>query len=199
MSLAKEQFKKMVQDVLEGATFELKEDLGDIIISINCGDLKNILTLLKTKLGFDMLLSVTAIDHMDDADERFEVVYHILSLSNRKVIRVKAFVSEKICEVDSVVDLWSGANFMEREVWDMYGIKFAGHPDLRRILMYDEFVGHPLRKDYPLQAKQPRVRLIHPEVSNTARDMLRNDLVQINKSKINSPQIKDGPQIKNGN
>ena len=96
------------------------------------------------------------------------------------------WVPENDPVVDSMVELWPGADFMEREVWDMYGIKFKGHPDLRRILMYDEFVGHPLRKDYPVQAKQPRVPLLNPEVRNTAVDMKRAALVTINPRKMAS-------------
>jgi NADH:ubiquinone oxidoreductase subunit C len=68
----------------------------------------------------------------------------------------------------------------------MYGVKFAGHPDLRRILMYDEFVGHPLRKDYPVQGKQPRIRMLNPEVRNTAVDMVRAPLISINRKKQKS-------------
>ena len=90
-------------------------------------------------------------------------------------------------EVDSLTGLWSVTNFLEREVWDMYGIKFKNHPDLRRIMMYDEFEGHPLRKDYPVQGKQPRVQLRHPEVENTARLMQRPALVQINSKKEKDP------------
>jgi NADH:ubiquinone oxidoreductase subunit C len=70
---------------------------------------------------------------------------------------------------------------MEREAWDMYGVTFKGHPDQRRILMYDEFEGHPLRKDYPVQGKQPRIPLRSPEVRNTAVDMARPNLVSINR------------------
>jgi len=116
------------------------------------------------------------------SEDRFEIVYHLLSIPGLKRLRIKVALSEDKPEIDSATDLWTAANFLEREVWDMYGIKFRGHPDLRRILMYEEFQGHPLRKDYPVQAKQPRVPLRMPEVENTARDMKRPTLVQIRKS-----------------
>ncbi|RMG44169.1 MAG: NADH-quinone oxidoreductase subunit C [Candidatus Dadabacteria bacterium] len=141
---------------------------------------------LDTELGFNILLSVTAVDWLDKRENRFEVVYHLLSLQHLHRLRVKIDVPENNPEVDSLIDLWKSANFMERECWDMYGIKFKGHPNLKRILMYDEFKGHPLRKDYPVQGKQPRVPLRHPEVRNTAVDMHRPPLVKINKRKEKS-------------
>ncbi|MBN8547960.1 MAG: NADH-quinone oxidoreductase subunit C [Deltaproteobacteria bacterium] len=139
-------------------------------------------SVLKTEseFRFDFLVNVTAVDWMDAHPERFEVVYHLMSVPLRWRLRVKIEVPEQKPEVDSLCGLWNSANFMEREAWDMLGITFKGHPDVRRILMYDEFVGHPLRKDYPVQAKQPRVRLLNPEVRNTAVDMQRPALVKIN-------------------
>jgi NADH-quinone oxidoreductase subunit C len=129
---------------------------------------------------FDMFVSVTVVDWMDSAEERFEVVYHLLSLSTNARLRVRVWAPEGDAVVDSVSDLWPGADFMEREAWDMYGVVFRGHPNLRRILMYDEFKGYPLRKDYPVQGKQPRIPLRAPEVRNTAIDMKRPELVAIN-------------------
>jgi NADH-quinone oxidoreductase subunit C len=120
---------------------------------------------------------------MDERDDRFEVVYHLLGLGSMLRVRIKIAVPEHKPEVASLVPLFSSANFMEREVWDMYGISFKGHPDLRRILMYEEFKGHPLRKDYPVQGKQPRVALRYPEVENTAREMVRGELVAIRSRK----------------
>ena len=167
---------------------ESQVNLGDAVVRIEAEGMLDFFRILKldTELNFNMLISVTATDWMDEGQERFEVVYHFLSLEKLHRLRVKIWVSEENPEVDSVVELWPGANFMEREVWDMYGIRFAGHPDLRRILMYDEFKGFPLRKDYPLQGKQPRIPLRSPEVRNTAIDMRRPSLVQ-----IGSPKTKD--------
>ncbi|MBI2069953.1 MAG: NADH-quinone oxidoreductase subunit D [Elusimicrobia bacterium] len=87
--------------------------------------------------------------------ERFVVVYHFYSSSLRHRIRLHVPVEEKAAELDSLTSLWPAANWLEREVWDMYGIRFKGHPNLKRILMYEEFIGHPLRKDYPVNQRQP--------------------------------------------
>ena len=88
---------------------------------------------------------------------RFVVVYHLFSLPLKHRLRVEVPVEEADAEVDSLTSLWAGADWLEREVWDMFGIRFRGHPNLKRILMYDEFVGHPLRKDYPVNKRQPLI------------------------------------------
>ena len=88
---------------------------------------------------------------------RFVVVYHFYSMTLKHRLRLVVPVDEDVAEVDSLTSLWPAANWLEREVWDMFGINFRGHPDLKRILMYDEFEGHPLRKDYPVKKRQPLV------------------------------------------
>jgi NADH-quinone oxidoreductase subunit C len=154
---------------------------GEVLVSVESRSLVPFLARCKSDpaLRFGMLLDVTAVDWMDERPERFELVYQLLSIPFQNRLHVRVRVAEGAPEVDSVVPLWSSANFLEREVWDMFGIRFRGHPDLRRILMYEEFVGHPLRKDYPVQGKQPRIALRAPEVENTARRMDRPDLVTI--------------------
>jgi NADH-quinone oxidoreductase subunit C len=118
-------------------------------------------------LDFNFLMDITAVDYLT-RPERFEVVYHLYSLSKNHRLRVKVRVPEKNPEVDSLVHLWKSANWLEREVWDMYGIRFKGHPDLRRVLMYEQFEGYPLRKDYPANWRQPLVE--HREIEGTFCD-----------------------------
>jgi len=88
---------------------------------------------------------------------RFAVVYHFFSVTHKHRLRLVVPLDEVDAEVDSLVPLWGGANWLEREVWDMFGIRFQDHPDLKRILMYEEFEGHPLRKDYPVNKRQPLI------------------------------------------
>ena len=102
-------------------------------------------------------MDLTAVDYLNRKDPRFEIVYHLYSLNHNVRLRVKIPVSEDDCSVDSIWSLWKTVNWYEREVWDLYGIKFNGHPDLRRILLYEEFKGHPLRKDYPINKRQPLI------------------------------------------
>ncbi|MEN6626924.1 MAG: NADH-quinone oxidoreductase subunit C [Candidatus Sumerlaeia bacterium] len=102
-------------------------------------------------LAFDILVEITAIDYLEAGREpRFDVVYALLSLAHHHRIRLRAPVPEADCRIRSIVPLWKGADFLEREVFDMFGIVFDGHPDLRRILMPDNWEGYPLRKDFPL-------------------------------------------------
>ncbi len=90
-------------------------------------------------------------------DVRFVVVYHFYSQEHKHRLRLVVPVEEAEAELDSLTTLWAGANWLEREVWDMFGIRFRGHPDLKRILMYEEFEGHPLRKDYRVNKRQPLI------------------------------------------
>ena len=137
-------------------------------------------------LDFDMLSDLTAVDYLDnrgldnrgldnrgldnrgldsrgaqrrdgDHSPRFEVVYHLYSIIHNHRLRVKVGIDLGDCEVESAVSIWPAANWMEREAFDLYGIRFSNHPDLRRILLYEEFEGHPLRKDYPKTRRQPLV------------------------------------------
>jgi NADH-quinone oxidoreductase subunit C len=113
---------------------------------------------LKVEQGFDMLVDVTAVDYLEypDATDRFGVVYCLLNTASGERLIVKTFVNPPDPELRSVYSLWRGADWMEREVFDMFGITFTGHPDLRRILMPDEFTAFPLRKDYPRQGRGER-------------------------------------------
>jgi NADH-quinone oxidoreductase subunit C len=106
--------------------------------------------------AFNLLVDLTAVDFLG-REPRFEVVYHLYSLRLNHRLRVKIRVTEDEAWVPSVSSVWKAANWLEREVWDMFGIRFTDHPDLRRILMYEEFRGHPLRKDYRVDRRQPLV------------------------------------------
>jgi NADH-quinone oxidoreductase subunit C len=103
-----------------------------------------------------MLIDLTAVDYLGQVP-RFELVYHLLSLRHGHRVRIKARVAEEAPEIDTATPVWPAANWMEREVWDLYGIRFRGHPDPRRLLLYEEFEGHPLRKDYPKEKRQPLI------------------------------------------
>jgi NADH-quinone oxidoreductase subunit C len=116
-------------------------------------------------LEFDLLVDITAVDNLKfpgrEDGPRFEVVYHLYSTVHNHRLRLKVRVEEDDAHVPTASLLWPIANWLEREVWDMFGVRFDGHPDLRRLLLYEEFVGHPLRKDYPIERRQP---LIGPKV-----------------------------------
>ncbi|MBM3327662.1 MAG: NADH-quinone oxidoreductase subunit C [Calditrichaeota bacterium] len=126
------------------------------VVAIPASKVADLATELKTRpeFAFDMLTDLTAVDWLGKQTPRFEVVYHFYSTSHNHRLRVKAAVDEGQ-PVPSLTKLYSIANWFEREVWDLYGIKFARHPNLKRILLYEEFKGHPLRKDYPYDKRQP--------------------------------------------
>jgi len=132
---------------------------GDAIVFLDRTDLRASVRTIKEdgRLRFHFLSDVTAVDYWKKKEPRFEVVYHLYSPDRGHRVRLRVPVPESDPTVESLIPLWKGANFLEREVWDLFGIRFIGHPDLRRILLYDEFQGHPLRKDYPVNLWQPRV------------------------------------------
>jgi NADH-quinone oxidoreductase subunit C len=113
---------------------------------------------LKNEYGFDFLVDLTCVDYLGlrDATDRFGLVYLLANAESGVRLTVRVMLNEPDLTVPSVVPLWEGANWMEREVWDMFGIQFDGHPNLQRILMPEEFTAHPLRKDYPLQGRGER-------------------------------------------
>lgn len=145
------------------ATYEFR---GQCAVTIKPGQLRPMLEWLRSEpeINTDWLLDVGGVDYLgfspedgagdDDREWRYEVAYQLYSMKHNHRFRVKVAVAEPNLVVPSVWDLWGIANWMEREVWDLYGIKFEGHPNLRRILCHDEFEGHALRKDYPINKRQ---------------------------------------------
>src|SRR6266487_2453065 len=123
---------------------------GETTYTISPSDLREVTKLCRDELSFDYLIDITSIDNFDE-EPRFEIVYHLYSMSDGIHLRFKLKVPEETGAVDTVSDIWPTANWHEREAYDMMGIKFTGHPDLRRILMWDGYPYFPLRKDFPLE------------------------------------------------
>jgi NADH-quinone oxidoreductase subunit C len=149
-------------DSLGAAVLVTHAERGDATAIVEASRIVDVMRLLRDGAGldFDMLADLTAVDYAGYPDRdgpRFEVVYHLLSSVHLHRVRVKAGVPEMPCQIDSIFEIWPAANWMEREVFDLYGVRFRNHPDLRRILLYEEFDGHPLRKDYPKERRQPLV------------------------------------------
>ena len=154
-----------VQEKFSQAVIETHAFRGDETVVIRPGALLPVAKFLKEtpELDFNFLMDLSAVDYLLFAggkiqkEFRFEVVYHFFSLKHNHRLRLKVPVDEKNSAIDTLCDLWPSANWYEREVWDMFGIRFKGHPNLKRILMYEEFQGHALRKDYPFNKRQPLI------------------------------------------
>lgn len=143
------------------AVLATETQFGDEIATVQRDKLLEIAQYLRDDdaMKFDAPVFVTCIDRLDQGLEpRFEVCYQLRSLEHSHRIRVKIPLAEDDVVLPSLSGLWPGFNWQERETYDMYGVQFEGHPDLRRIYLYDEFVGYPLRKDYPKDKRQPLVR-----------------------------------------
>ena len=127
-------------------------------VDVPAEKLFEVLSGLKSDHGFDMLIDITAVDYLEyeGATDRFGVVYLLLNMASGERLIIRTAVNLPDPELPSVYSLWRGSDWMEREVFDMFGIVFKGHPDLRRILMPEEFAAFPLRKDYPLKGRGER-------------------------------------------
>ena len=138
---------------------ESKVDGRDAWAVVRREGIQEVASFLKNERRFDMLMDLTAVDYLEweGRPDRFEVVYNLYSRERNERVILKAPVPEGDPAIDSVVPLWAAADWYEREVWDMFGIRFKGHPNLKRILMYEEFKGHALRKDYPYNLRQPLI------------------------------------------
>ena len=148
-----------LQQKVPEALVDVSSQFGDDILVIQKGSLLEIMDFLVKKPNeYAMLLDLTCVDYLGESP-RYQMVYHVFSLTHNLRLRIKAAVGEKDMTIDSLAGMWKNANWLEREVFDMFGIRFNGHPDMRRLFMYEGFEGYPLRKDYPLRKRQPCVQL----------------------------------------
>ena len=157
MASADEIVGKLKQRFGEG-TFTTSQFRDNFRVHVDVPKSYDFLAYLKTDCGFDMLVELGAADYLryPDAKDRYGVWYCLLNVTTGQRLIVKTFANDPQPKLKSVFPLWKGADWMEREVYDMYGVVFEGHPDLRRILMPDEFAAYPLRKDYPLRGRGER-------------------------------------------
>ena len=136
----------------DSAIQNVRFDREEMTIYVDRSDIREACALLRDDPAcpFDFLSDVTCVDWYP-SEPRFEVVYHLLSIQKKERVRLKVRLNSSSPSVDSITPLWAGANYFEREVFDLFGVRFAGHPYLRRILMPEDWEGHPLRKDYPVE------------------------------------------------
>ncbi len=134
---------------------DFKDARGEVTIYVPRESIVDVCWVLKTKYGFDLLADICGADLGPEEDPRFEVNYHLFSTAHHNRLRLKVLLSEDNPKVTTVTSVWKTANWHERETYDMFGVIFDGHPDLRRILLPSDFDGHALRKDYPLRGYEP--------------------------------------------
>ena len=139
-----------LKDKFGDTVLDTIEFRGETTVVVKKEDIVAVCAFLKEELGFNFLTDLCGVDYMGQ-DPRFMVVYHLYNIGTHTRLRIKAPVEESDTRIDTVSGVWTTANWMERETWDLMGITFNNHPDPRRILMPDDWEGHPLRKDYPVQ------------------------------------------------
>ncbi len=153
---ALDQIQSQLPDALETRYLDRPGDAWGVVKREH---IEAVTRLLKEKLGFKLFISMDCVDrlHLPESTPRFEVVYFLFNIERNEHVRLKVMVTEEDCVVPTIRHVYQGANWAERLCWDFYGINFKGHGDLRRMLLYEEFKGHPLRKDYALRDRQPLI------------------------------------------
>lgn len=172
MSIIEEKLKKEYSDrILKIYTFR-----NDLNVVIKPADIPEICRYLKTEpdLKLNFLSCITAVDYLGKRDPRFEIVYILFSIPYKHRVTIKTAVNEGDV-VPTLTSLWGTANWQEREVFDMFGIRFAGHPDLKRILMDDDWIGYPQRKDFPLTYEVPHFSYNKGEIDTRDKSPWRGD------------------------
>ncbi|MEO8009349.1 MAG: NADH-quinone oxidoreductase subunit C [Betaproteobacteria bacterium] len=189
MTAEKEQLAQVLRDAFGGGMVSVTEALGEVTLLIEATGLLEVMTALRDRpeLHFEQLIDLCGVDYSaygdgaasSDRHARFAVVFHLLSIAHNRRLRVRVFASDdEMPVVDSVIGVWPSANWFEREAFDLYGIIFAGHPDLRRILTDYGFIGHPFRKDFPISGNvemrydPDQKRVIYQPVSIEQREIV---------------------------
>ena len=155
--MGQETLIEALRAALGEALESVSDSFGDPVLTVRAGSVRTVMAALRAApFDFAVLLDLTCVDYAA-GEGRFELVYHLLSLARNVRLRIKASVGAADPSAPSLVGLWKNADWLEREVFDMFGVRFEGHPYLRRLLTYEGFEGHPLRKSYPWRLAQPRI------------------------------------------
>ena len=163
----------MSEDILQAAVEALQSRFGaekhtfrdEVTLTVPAEQIAEACRLLRDEFGFDFLADLTAVDYWPQQSPRFHVVYQLYSYAHNLSLRLRAPVDGQALALPTVETVYPNANWYEREVWDMFGIRFEGHSDLRRILMPHDWEGHPLRKDYPLGYEEPQFTFNFDEIA----------------------------------
>jgi NADH-quinone oxidoreductase subunit C len=149
------EFVEKIKERNADSVTEVIEAFGEVTVIVPAAAIQDVCLFLRNEHAFDLLADICGADRGPEEDPRFEVNYHLFSTVHYQRLRLKVLVSEDQPNVPTVTGVWKTANWHERETYDMMGVNFEGHPDLRRILLPSDFDGHALRKDYPLRGYEP--------------------------------------------
>lgn len=156
--------EQIVQTLQEKFKAQGEEFRGEAHVLVGAGQIVEVLTWLRDQQNFELLSAMTAVDYWPQEEPRFHVVYQLTSVANNLSLMVRVPVNGSQPEVPTATGVFGNAIWREREIWDMFGVRFAGHPDPRRILMPPDWEGHPLRKDYPLGYEEPQFTFNFEEI-----------------------------------